>query len=40
VTVSALSYWGDARIRAPAQPVTLLVAAYALVPARKAATST
>jgi len=35
VTLTALIYWGDARIRAPAQPVTLLLAAYALVPARK-----
>ncbi len=40
VTLTALIYWGDARIRAPAQPVTLLVAAFALVPARRIATRT
>jgi len=40
VTMTALVYFGDARIRAPAQPVVLLVAIYALVPARKAAART
>ncbi len=40
VTWTALIYWGDARIRAPAQPMTLVVAAYPLVPARKNAART